>query len=223
MKMKMNVVVGSIFAAALLLVVSFISVVGYQSVQATDHEGSSPLFAVRTEQALEKTRSDGVSAFLGKGTSINLFPTQAGSQQMLIQTAIQIFRAHPALLAKLIQNLDKYPYIAGLLTKQGIKTEDISTYMKMIQNNPSFVTEEILDQCLVALEKDPRQPLGLSTSSALGCFIVAMMALLPLTIVLTLLLLFFTVRILTCMNFNDCANNLAQKIWDQMIQGLTQG
>jgi len=221
--MNIKVVVGSIFGAVLLVVVSFASVVGYQSTPAHDYELQTPLFAIRKQQALEKTCSGGVSAFLGKGSQTNLFPAQANRQEELIHTAIQIFRAHPALLAKLIQNLDKYPYIAGLLTKQGIKTEDISRYMKMVQNNPSFVTEEILDQCLVALETDPAQPLGLSTSSALGCFIVAMMALLPLTVVLTLLLLFFTLRILTCMNFNDCANNLAQKIWDQMIQGLTQG
>jgi hypothetical protein len=203
-------------------VVSFASVVGYQSVQSQNHETNSPLFAVRTQRATQQTSGGVVSAFLGKGSQTNLFPSVGTPQKELIQTAIKIFRAHPALLSKLVENLDKYPYVVGLLAKQGIKTEDIRTYMRMIQNNPELVTEEVLDQCLVVLNTDPAQPLGLSTSSALGCFIVAMMALLPLTIVLTLLLLFFTLRILTCMNFNDCANALAQKIWEQMIQGLTQ-
>jgi len=221
-KMKIHVLVGSLFAAAVLIVVSFVSVVGYQSSQAHDAEILSPLFTVRSQQAIEQTRNGGVSAFLGKGAQTNLFPSVGFPRGELIQTAIKIFRAHPALLSKLVENLDTYPYIVGMLAKQGIKTEDIGTYMQMIQNNPSLVTEEVLDQCFVVLDTDPAQPLGLSTSSALGCFIVAIIALVPLTVVLTLVLLFFTLRILTCMNFNDCANALAQKIWEQMIQGLTQ-
>jgi len=220
--MNIKVVVGSILAAAVLIVVSFVSVVGYQTVQTQYHDAYSPLFAVRTGRATQQTSDGVVSAFLGKGSQTNLFPSVGTPRGELIQTAIKFFREHPALLSKLVENLDTYPYIVGLLSKQGIKTEEIRTYMQIIQNNPSLVTEEVLDQCLVALNTDPAQPLGLSTSSALGCFIVAMIALVPLTLVLTLVLLFFTLRILTCMNFNDCANALAQKIWEQMIQELTQ-
>lgn len=221
--MKIKVIFGSIFAVALIIVVSFISVVGYQSVQASDHEAYSPLFVVRTQRAIQQANSGGVSAFLGKGIHTNLFPSQASQQEEVIQTAINIFRTHPALFTRLVENLDKYPYIAGLLTKQGIKTEDIKNYMRMIQSNPSLVTEELINVRLVASDTNGTQPLGLSTSNPLGCFIVAMMALVPVTVVLTLLLLLFTLRVLTCMNINDCANVLAQQIWSQLIQGLTQG
>ncbi len=221
--MKIKVLVGSIFGAALLIVMSFVSVVGYQSVQANDHEAYSPLFVVRTQRATQQATSGGVSAFLGKGTHTNLFPPQASRQEELIQTAIKIFSRHPALLASLLENLDKYPYIAEMLTKQGLKIQDIKNYMRMIQNNPSLFAESIINTHLVASDTNGTQPLGLSTSNPLGCFIVAMMALIPVTIVLTLLLLFFTLRILTCLNINDCANVLAQQIWSQLIQGLTQG
>jgi hypothetical protein len=112
----------------------------------------------------------------------------------------------------------------GLVAKYGITSEDVTNYMRMIQNDPSLVTEALTNVHLLASDMNGSQPLGLSTSNPLGCFIVAVFALLPLTVVLTLLLLpFFTLRVLTCMNFNDCANVLAQQIWDQMIQGLTQG
>ena len=217
--MKVNVVVGSIFGAALLIVVSFVSAVGYQSGQ--NQTGDSPLFAVRSQRAMQQPSSGGVAAYLGKGSRMNLFPLQASRQMELIQTALNIFRTHPALFAGLVKNLDKYPYIAEALRKQGITTADVTLYLQMLQDDPSFVADELRKVSLSASDTGPAPPLGLSTSSALGCFIVAMFALLPLTIVMTLLLLFFTLRILTCMNVNDCANALAQSIWSQIIQGLT--
>ncbi len=221
--MKQRVYLWSIFCAALIIVVSSVSVVGYQSVRATDHDASSPLFAVRTQRATQQGSGRGVTAFLGKGTQSHLFASTASRHEELIQTAIKIFRSHPAVLIRLVENLGKYPYVAKVLTEQGIRAEDIKNYMRMIQDNPSHFAEAFINEQLVASETDGGQPLGLSTSNPLGCFIVAVFALLPLTVALTLLLLFFTLRVLTCMNFNDCANVLAQQIWDQMVQGLTQG
>lgn len=220
--MNIKVVVGSLFGAALLIVVSFASVVGYQSVQAQDHDVYSPLFAVRTQRATQQTGRGGVSAFLGKGTQTNLFPSPGFQKEELIQTAIKFFRIQPALLTKLVENLDKYPYVTGFVAKYGISSEDVTHYMRMIQNDPSLVTEALTDVRLLASDTNGSQPLGLSTSNPLGCFIVAMMALIPVTVVLTLLLLLFTLRVLTCMNVNDCANVIANKIWSQLMQGLTQ-
>jgi len=130
---------------------------------------------------------------------------------------------NPALLNRLIDNLDQFPYITGLISKYGIDTMGIKYYMKIIQNNPSLVTEDLTNIQLPVPSDDNPQPLGLSTSNPLGCIIVAMVALIPITVVLTLLLLLFTVRILTCLNVNDCANAIANQIWDQLLQGLTPG
>jgi len=221
--MKRNVVVGSIFCAALIIVVSFVSVVGYQTGRSTDREAGSPLFVVRTQRATEQARSGGVTSFLGKGTQTNLFPSVGTPRQELIQTAIKFFITHPALLTRLMENLDKYPYVMGLVAKYGITSEDVTNYMRMIQNDPSLVTEALTDVHFLASDTNGSQPLGLSTSNPLGCFIVAMMALIPVTVALTLLLLLFTLRVLTCMNVNDCANVIANQIWSQLMQGLTQG
>jgi hypothetical protein len=141
----------------------------------------------------------------------------------MINTAIKIFSTNPALLNRLLDNLDKFPYLAGLLTKYGVNTLDIKNYMRIIKNNPSLLKEGITDISLSDPHDDSPQPLGLSTSNPLGCLIVAMVALVPITIVLTLLLLLFTVRILTCLNVNDCTNEIANQIWDQLLQGLTPG
>ena len=221
--MKIKIIIGSIFAATLIIVVSFVSVVGHQSVQTNEHESYSPLFVVRTQRATQKISTSTVSDFLGKGTPSNIFPSKTTQKEELIQTAIKIFSKNPALLNRLIDNLDQFPYITGLISKYGIDTIGIKHYMKMIQNNPSLVTEDLTDIQLSVPSDDSPQPLGLNTANPLGCFIVALVALIPITVVLTLLLLLFTVRILTCMNVNDCANAIANQIWDQLLQGLTPG
>ncbi len=221
--MKKNMVVGSIFGAALLLAVSFVSAVGYSSTLAEQRAGSSPLFAVRMERATHQQGSGGIAQFLGKGALTNLFPSEASRQEELIQTAVKLFQAHPALLASLVKNLDRYPFIAELLAKRGVSTQGLVHSLQMMKDNPGLFADALANVRRSAPDTEKGEPLGLSTSNPLGCFIVAMFALVPVTVALTLLLLFFTLRVLTCMNFNNCANVLAQQIWTQLIQGLTQG
>jgi len=221
--MKMNIVIGSIFAAAMIILVAFVSAVGYQSVQAREPESYSPLFAVRTQRATEKESDGGITAFLGKGKQTSIFPSGNLQQQEMIQSAFRIFSSNLVLLDKLVDNLHKFPAVAAMLMKYGINTMEIKNAMKMIQDDPSLLAEKINDVQSIVPQDDDAQPLGLSTSSALGCFIVAILVIVPVTVVLTLLLLLFTIRILTCLNVNDCANNIANQIADQLIQGLTPG
>jgi len=221
--MKRNLIFCSIFAVAILVLVSFVSVVGYQSAQANEKESSSPLFAVRTQRATQKISEGVISAFLGKGKQLSIFPSRKSQNEDMINKAIKIFGTNPALLNRLLDSLDEFPYLAGLLTKYGVNKLDIKNYMRIIKNNPLLLTEEMNDIQILVPHDDSPQPLGLSTSNPLGCFIVALVALVPITVVLTLLLLLFTVRIFTCLNVNDCANNIAEEIWDQLLQGLTPG
>jgi hypothetical protein len=218
--MKIKIVVGSIVGAALLFAASFISVVGYQTAQSS--AVSSPLFTVRTAQAIERTPESGMTMFLGKGTPTYLFPVSETGQEDLLQQALRMIQAHPLVFVKLLENLNKYPYVAGLLEQQGLKVSDLRNYLHLVQQNPVLLSDAIQQMRGSLSDTTPGQPLGLSTSSALGCFIVALVALLPITVTLLLVMLFFTLRILTCLNVNDCANTLAQQIWDQLLQGLTQ-
>ena len=220
--MGYRVVLGSFFSAGLLLLVCMISAVGADVNLGDENEGRSPLFVVRTQQATGVSLTRGVSAFVGKGSSMDLFILPAGEQGVLIKNALHFFKTHPAMLTKLLENVCKYPYLMGLLEKQGVSSKDIQMSLQMLQHNPQVFLDAIADGSLSASETDPAQPLGLSTSNPLGCLIVAMVALIPITVTLTLLLLLFTLRVLTCINFNNCANDLAQSIWEQLIQGLTQ-
>lgn len=218
--MKRNILIGSIVAAALVVLVSFASVVGVQQ-QDTINESSSPLFTVRTYQATRQTSINGITRFLGKGTPIDLFPSAAQSQEM-IQAAIRMFSTNPALLQRLVDNLDQYPYLTNLLARYEISIPEIEKYLRLAQDNPAFLEDAVKDIQIPVPDDDDPQPLGLSTSNPIGCLIVAIAALVPITVVLTLLLLLFTVRILTCLNINDCANDIAEGIWNQLVQGLTE-
>ncbi len=218
--MKRNILIGSSIAAALIILASFTSVVGVQHQEQTQ-ESSSPLFAIRTTQATTKTSINGITRFLGKGTSTDLFPTAAQNQE-LIQAAIQMFSTNPTLLQRLVDNLDQFPYLSNLLARYDITIPEIQTYLRLAKDNPVILQDSINGVQIPAAGDDGAEPLGLSTSNPIGCLIVAIAALVPITVVLTLLLLLFTVRILTCLNINDCANDIAEGIWTQLVQGLTE-
>lgn len=220
--MKRKVSIGSIFAAAIIVSISFISVVSYQSVQANENENSSPLFVVRTQRATQKIGEGITSMFLGKDKQLNIFPRQNQNEDM-IKKAIDFFTSNPTLLTTLLNKLDKFPYINELLAKYGVNKLDVKKYVRILQNDPSRFTEEINQIQRVVLHDDDPQPLGLSTSNPLACFIMGIFVLVPLTVFLTILSLVFTLRILTCLNINDCGNAIANQIWDQLLQGLTPG
>ena len=221
MKRKLTLI--SIFLAAIIISMSFISVVGHQSVQANEKESSSPLFAIQTQRATQ-TKSQGITPiFIGKEKTLNIFPTQVQNENIIIK-AIQFFNSNPTLLNKLVNKLDQFPSITRVLASYGINKIDIQNYLRTIKNNPSLILEESADtQNILSLDNNNlQQPLGLSTSNPLACFIMGIIVLVPLTALLTLLSLVFTLRILTCLNINDCANTIANQIWNQLLQGLTQ-
>jgi hypothetical protein len=220
--MKLRIIGGSIFAAALIFLVSFASVVGFQAKQEHEREFSSPLFTVRAQRAIEETPTAGLTAFIGKGVTTHLFPSTATSTQDMIDKALEIFRQNPKVLQQLLSNLNHYPYIIDMLSKYGISIVQLYSYLSKIRENPSLLEDDLTNIQFAINSQDDSHPLGLSTSNPLGCFIVAIVALVPITVVLTLVVLLFTIRIFTCMNINDCANTIANQIWSQLTQGLTQ-
>ena len=97
---------------------------------------------------------------------------------------------------------------------------DVKNYLRIIMDDPSLLSEELKNILIVVPNDDSPQPRGLSTSNPLGCFIVGLIVLPIITVVVTLVVLLFTLRILTCLNVNDCADIIAQGIWDQLVQEL---
>lgn len=220
--MRHKMVICSIIAAALLILGSFVSAIGYQSTHIEESDNTSPLFAIQTQRANQKPSRDCISSYLGKGNHMDIFPAKT-QQTELIQKAIQLFSANPGILNRLLERLESFPALNALLTKYDINAFMIKRYIHMLKDNPSLLTEEITNLYQLQPQDNGPEPLGLSTSNPLGCVIVAIFALVPLTIVLTLLLLLFTLRILTCLNVNDCGDAIVDQIWSQLYQGLSPG
>jgi len=223
--MNKKALVISISAAVLIVLASLSSVIGTNAIKSNDEKRSiaSPLFAVRTQRSLDKEEAKKISAnYLGKGKQLNILLPKKSMAQVWIDKAIKIFDTNPVLIDKLLERLDKTPYFARTLNKHDVSKQDIKNYIRIIKNDPSALTEEIENiQIKVPIDNNIPQPLGLETVF-IECLITAIV-LAPVAIVLTLLVLFFTLRIFTCLNINDCANKIAEGFWEQLIQGLTEG
>ncbi len=222
--MNKKALVVSILAAVLIVLASLSSVIGTNIVK-SDAERSiaSPLFSVRTQRSLDGEEAKKISAnYLGKGKQLNILLPKKSMAQIWINKAIKIIDTNPALFDILLERLDKTPYLARMLNKHDVSKQDIKNYIRIIKNNPSALTEEIENiQIEVPIDNNIPQPLGLETVF-IECLITAIV-LAPVAIILTLLVLFFTLRIFTCLNINDCANKIAEGFWEQLIQGLTEG
>ncbi len=221
--MKKKILIVSFGAALLLILTSYTSVIGLQTT--TDNDSaliSSPLFVVQTLRSTNQKTTMLQTNFLKKGQHENLFLTAQNINQDTITKALQLFAVHPTIFIELLAKLQKTPYYNTIIKTLEIKTPNIVPYLHIMQDNPSLFMEQLRTIQHLMPADDTAQPLGLSTSNSIGCFIVAVFALLPVTIVITLIALLFTIRVLTCMNVNDCANNIAQNIWASLLQGLIQ-
>jgi hypothetical protein len=222
--MKRKILIGSVGAALLLILTSYTSVIGFQTT--TDNNPSlqsSPLFAVQTLRSTNKKTTVIHTNYLKKGDYENLFPPAPTLTQDAITTALQLFAAHSQVFIELFTRLQKTPYTNTIIKNLEVKAPNVVPYLRRMQNNPALLMEQLRNLQPQTPPDDTPHPLGLSTSNPLGCYIVAVFALLPVTIVVTLLVLLFTIRVFTCMNVNNCANDIAQSIWESLLQGLTQG
>jgi hypothetical protein len=220
--MKKKILIGSFGAVLLLILTSYTSVIGFQTTTQNSSLQSSPLFAVQTLRSANKKTTMLQTSYLHKGQHENLFLATQNVNQDSISKAVQFFTTHPSVFNELLIKLQKTPYYNTIMKTLEINTPTIIPYLRSMQNNPSLFIEQLRNLQPLIPADDTVQPLGLSTSNPLGCFIVAVFALLPVTIVITLIALLFTIRILTCMNVNDCANTIAESIWQSLLQGLTQ-
>jgi hypothetical protein len=219
--MNRKIFIGCLGSVILLILVSFSSVVGYQSAQSSNKiVPSSPLFTSQTLRSIDKKAPVVKSYYLGKGNQMNLFPLKKSLNEEMLNKAIKILSNNPALLDKLFNNLEKFPYFRELLNKYGVNKVEVKNYFRKIMDNPSIVSEELKNIQMVGPNDGPPQPRGLSTSNPLGCFIVGLIVLPIITVVVTLVALFFTLRILTCLNVRGCADKIAEGIWDQLVQEL---
>jgi hypothetical protein len=215
--MNKKILIISIVAAVLLVVASFSSVIGTNNNQSTK-KIESPLFMVRTQRSLSKNDQTRVqSHYLGKGLNSQLFPFTKTSLSATIDRTIKLLDQNPAFFAKFLEKISSNPRVAILLKENGISMTEFKTHLNRIKNDPSLFIEEIrnAEPKLSAKDIDTPLPLSLNTSSVIGCVITAIV-MAPIALIITLIVVIFTLRILQCLNIDEVMN----EIFDQIIQEL---
>ena len=220
--MNKKILIGCVGAAALLVLVSFNSVVGSNAEKLSiENKHISPLFTVRTDRKLNRaTIQESTSNYIGKGKWSYLFPSTEKSLEVLIEKVINLIETNPTLIHVILNKASKLPAVEKILNENGIEIEDFQNQLNHLNKNTEVIKEELskIAQAHDIAIPDP-EPQGLSTSSAIGCFIIAVFAFLPLVIILGLLI--GTITIVTCF-MPGCLEAVVQNLWDSLIQGLTQ-
>jgi hypothetical protein len=219
--MNKKTLVVSTLAAVLIVLTSLSSVVGINAVKSNDEKRSiaSPLFTVRTQRSLDGEETKKINAnYLGKGKVLNLLFLRKSSLQSYVDRALKIIDARPQILHSVVDRIAKMPEIATFLKEKGMTINEFKSQMNQFINDPVLMKEKVDENVLVTPFGDDPLPLGLSTSSALGCFIAALI-LAPIFAMVGLIIA--TITIITCLNVNNCFENLVQSILDGFLQGLT--
>jgi len=211
----------SIMAAILITLAAITPAIGTNVVRSDIEKDIifSPLFSIRSERSIDKESSKEIATnYIGKERQLNIYLPEKSLESLWIDNAIKLFDSNPALLDKLIDRIYKMPRHAKVLNNYRISKQDIKNHMRIIWNDPSEVIEEIKKIQLKIPFNNLPEPLGIETTD-LGCIILPIV-LAPVAVIITLIALFFTLRVLTCLNVNECGDEILQGIWEQLIQGL---
>jgi len=219
--MRKKIFVVSILAAILIILATITPAIGTNFVKSYIEKNIdfSPLFSVRSERSIDMKNANKISTnYIGKERQLNIYLPDKSLKNLWINNAIKLFDLNPVLLDKLIDRIYQMPRYAKALNNYGISKQDIKNYIRIIWNDPSEFTDEINNIQLNIPFNNIPEPVGIETGD-LGCIIIPIV-LAPVAVVITLVALFFTLRILTCLNINECGNEILQGIWEQLIQGL---
>ena len=215
--MKKKILALSVSAAVVLVVASFSSVIGYTT--PSSETIKSPLFAIRTQRSIQKVGDRPVqTSYVEKGMESELFSLKKSSLSTTIDRTIKLLNQNPAFFAKFIKTISTNPRVLAYLKEQGVTLTQFRTHLNRLKNDPSLFIEEIQNAEL-KMEADTLHtplPLGLNTSSVIGCVITAVV-MAPVALILALIVVIFTLRIFQCLNIEE----VIQQIFDQILQALS--
>jgi hypothetical protein len=218
--MRKKMVYLSIGAAVLLVLASLSSVIGFSSSQPQNQDNTSPLFAVRTARSTDKLTNMNIrSEYLGKGKIINIFLSSQSTFESQLNKALRIINDNPSLVKRLLEKISDTPQVLTILKNYGISVSEVESYIYQVKDNPEILKEELKNVDFALPIADGPQPMGLDTSSALGCFIVVL-ALLPLAILIGIVIA--TITLFTCLNIGGCAETIIEAILAGIVQELKQ-
>ena len=89
--MKKKILMGSIIAVVMLILLSFTSVVGFQSMK-SDTAIASPLFGIRTNKVFNIKQDAVKSDYIGKGKTINLLLPKRNNKAELVDNFVEYIK-----------------------------------------------------------------------------------------------------------------------------------
>jgi len=127
--MNNKILIGSIIAVAILVLVSFTGVVGYQTTKSSTIAKASPLFSIRSKRAIDEESKDLTCAYVGKGEEITIpIPTRdsrnAFLQKFIDRVSKMDDEAFDKFIGLVINRLEKEP---------NINDETISEIVKLLE------------------------------------------------------------------------------------------
>ena len=103
--MNKKILLGSIIAVAILVLVSFTGVVGYQTTKSTIAK-ASPLFSVRSSRAIDEESRDLTCDYVGKGEEINIpIPKRNTNGNLLIHALNRIKKVDRDKIQRVLENI----------------------------------------------------------------------------------------------------------------------
>jgi hypothetical protein len=215
--MNKKIVTLSISAVVLIVLASFSSVIGTTDSN-TVQKSDSPLFRFQTQRSLQKNNLLNLqSNYLGKGLRSQLFQTAKSSLAATIDRTVKLLKENPTFFEQFIKSVVSNPRVIALLQKNGITVSEFKTDLNRLKADPSLFIDEIreVQPRLTTEQITSPIPLSLNTSSVLGCVITAIV-LIPVALILTLIVVFFTLRILQCLNINEVMNQIFSQITQEL-------
>jgi len=219
--MKKKILTISIAAAALIILASLSSVIGVTVTQPNFEKETvgSPLYAVRAQQSLNKKDNSQITTnYVGKGKVFNAFLSKRTTLDSAIERAINMLNTNPALINQIIDKLENNPKLQQILNDNKISIAEFKNELNKVKDNPEIIQKTLQDTMPSAPFNNDPIPLGLSTSSIIGCIIIAIV-MLPLFLMISVLIA--TITIVTCLNIGGCFETLFNDLMESFIQGIS--
>ena len=156
--------------------------------------------------------------YLGIDTPFPISFVPSAFDDTTIAQILHMLNTRADLLSSLYEKMQSSKQYQSLLNGYQLSNQQVTAFSRIISENPELFEEKLHEFGPIRSIESGLQPLGFETSF-IECLITAII-LAPIVVIVTLLALFFTLRILTCLNINDCANEIAQGILDSLSQGL---
>ena len=137
--MNKKILLGSILSVVILILVSFTSVIGYQST--SNNTKVSPLFNIRSSRAIDKESEDFRCEYVGKGKEITIPIPERNDRKVLYQKVIDYIVKMDDITFNKFISLVIYK-IQNSYELNNVNTNKVITFFNQVKNNPEIINVE---------------------------------------------------------------------------------